>query len=62
MDLGLKDKVVIVTGGAKGIGAAIVRATEISKPFKPAGGSTKTSRNGQLAEVARVKVFGGSSF
>jgi NAD(P)-dependent dehydrogenase (short-subunit alcohol dehydrogenase family) len=25
MDLGLKDKVVIVTGGAKGIGAAIVR-------------------------------------
>jgi L-fucose dehydrogenase len=26
MDLGLKDKVVIVTGGAKGIGAAIVRA------------------------------------
>src|SRR5215472_3836003 len=26
MDLGLQDKVVIVTGGAKGIGAAIVRA------------------------------------
>lgn len=26
MDLGLKDKVIIVTGGAKGIGAAIVRA------------------------------------
>jgi len=26
MDLGLKDKIVIVTGGAKGIGAAIVRA------------------------------------
>jgi L-fucose dehydrogenase len=26
MDLGLKEKVVIVTGGAKGIGAAIVRA------------------------------------
>jgi L-fucose dehydrogenase len=26
MDLGLKDKVVMVTGGAKGIGAAIVRA------------------------------------
>src|ERR1700745_3181820 len=26
MDLQLKDKVVIVTGGAKGIGAAIVRA------------------------------------
>src|SRR5437868_2393516 len=26
MDLGLKDKVVVVTGGAKGIGAAIVRA------------------------------------
>ena len=26
MDLELKDKVVIVTGGAKGIGAAIVRA------------------------------------
>jgi L-fucose dehydrogenase len=26
MDLGLKDKVVIVTGGAKGIGAAIVRS------------------------------------
>ncbi len=25
MDLELKDKVVIVTGGAKGIGAAIVR-------------------------------------
>jgi len=27
MDLGLKDKVVMVTGGAKGIGAAIVRTT-----------------------------------
>src|SRR5579862_7040273 len=26
MDLGLKDKVVVVTGGAKGIGAATVRA------------------------------------
>ena len=26
MDLQLKDKVIIVTGGAKGIGAAIVRA------------------------------------
>ncbi len=26
MDLGLKDKVVVVTGGAKGVGAAIVRA------------------------------------
>src|SRR5690349_14909617 len=26
MDLGLRDKVVIVTGGAKGIGAAIVHA------------------------------------
>ena len=26
MDLGLKDKVIIVTGGAKGIGAAIVKA------------------------------------
>src|SRR6476646_9966486 len=26
MDLELKDKVIIVTGGAKGIGAAIVRA------------------------------------
>ena len=25
MDLGLKDKVIIVTGGAKGIGAAIVQ-------------------------------------
>ena len=26
MDLQLKDKVILVTGGAKGIGAAIVRA------------------------------------
>lgn len=34
MDLGLKDKVVLVTGGAKGIGAAIVRtaATEGAIP------------------------------
>src|SRR5882724_2240382 len=29
MDLQLKDKVVIVTGGAKGIGAAIVRASAV---------------------------------
>ena len=35
MDLGLKEKVVIVTGGAKGIGAAIVRecATEGAVPM-----------------------------
>jgi len=31
MDLGLKDKVVIVTGGAKGIGAAIVHAVAAEK-------------------------------
>jgi len=31
MDLGLKDKVIIVTGGAKGIGAAIVSALEAEK-------------------------------
>ncbi len=34
MDLQLKDKVVMVTGGAKGIGAAIVHACAPKVPFR----------------------------
>ena len=45
MDLQIKDKVILVTGGAKGIGAAIVRACA-------AEGATPVivDRDGQAAE------------
>lgn len=59
MDLGLKDKVVIVTGGAKGIGEAI------SKLVAAEGGTTVIAgRNAEDNEkaVQEIKAAGGKAF
>ncbi|WP_430511990.1 hypothetical protein [Pannonibacter phragmitetus] len=43
MDLGLKDKVIIVTGGASGIGAAVTEILAEEGPFRssPRGGNRR---------------------
>lgn len=51
MDLGLKDKVVLITGGASGIGAAIVRAV-VSE-----GAAAVVADRSAEQEVDRAKVF-----
>src|SRR5579862_8669960 len=45
MDLGLKDKVVLITGGASGIGAAIVRAV-----VSEGAAAVIVDRNAELAQ------------
>lgn len=64
MDLELKDKVVIVTGGAKGIGAAIVRACagEGAVPVivdrdAEAGGQLQSELRGQGAACGLITVL-----
>jgi L-fucose dehydrogenase len=54
MDLELKDKVVIVTGGAKGIGAAIVRAC-VSEGAVPVIVDRDPEAGGQLQKGLRAK-------
>jgi len=51
MDLDLKDKVVLVTGGASGIGAAIVRAV-VSE-----GAAAVIADRSAEQEIARAKVY-----
>jgi len=51
MDLDLKDKVVLVTGGASGIGAAIVRAV-VSE-----GAAAVIADRAAEQEIARAKVY-----
>ena len=53
MDLGLKDKVVIVTGGAKGIGAAIVRAC-VQEGAVP----VIVGRDGDVGAELRIEIEG----
>lgn len=64
MDLGLKDKVVLVTGGAKGIGAAIVRAVSgegaipvIVDRDVEAGKRLKTELAGAACEVVAADLL-----
>lgn len=66
MDLGLKGKVAIVTGGSMGIGKATTLAEEVAKDgilvncIHP--GSTRTPRNVRLArERATAEHHGGGS-
>lgn len=55
MDLGLKDKVIVVTGGAKGIGAAIVRACA-----KEGAVPIIVGRDAEAGEKLRSEVCGSS--
>lgn len=51
MDLLLKDKVIIVTGGAKGIGEGIVRQLALEGAVPVIVGRDKTDNNRLLAEI-----------
>ena len=59
MDLQLKDKVIIVTGGAKGIGAGIVKqlANEGAIPV-----IVGRDEKDNLAHVTTIKSSGGNCF
>ncbi|HYH57070.1 MAG TPA: SDR family oxidoreductase, partial [Anseongella sp.] len=59
MDLGLKDKVVIVTGGAKGIGRAIVDSLAAEGAIPVVVGR---SEGDNLQAVGEVEAAGGKSF
>jgi len=55
MDLGLKDKVIIVTGGAKGIGAAIVRALAVEGALPVIVGRDPEAGRNLQAELQRSR-------
>lgn len=59
MDLGLKDKVIIVTGGAKGIGAAIVDVLAAEGAKVVIIGRNKTDND---KKVVAVEAAGGTCF
>ncbi|HTM91363.1 MAG TPA: SDR family NAD(P)-dependent oxidoreductase, partial [Flavisolibacter sp.] len=60
MDLGLKDKIVIVTGGAKGIGAAIAIALAKEGGFAVIVGRNEEENNVTVKEIQNNsgKAFG----
>jgi L-fucose dehydrogenase len=60
MDLGLKDKIVIVTGGAKGIGAAIAKALAKEGSFAVIVGRNEEDNNVTVKEIQNNsgKAFG----
>lgn len=59
MDLNLKDKVIIVTGGAKGIGAGIVKSLAAEGAIPIVVGRNEADN---LKVVAEVEAGGGRSF
>jgi len=59
MDLNLKDKVIIVSGGAKGIGAGIVKALATEGAIPIVVGRNEADN---LKVVAEVEASGGRSF
>jgi L-fucose dehydrogenase len=59
MDLGLKDKVIIVTGGAKGIGQGIVRVLASEGAIPVIIGRDENDNNKTLAEIVAT---GGKAF
>ena len=58
MDLQLKDKIIIVTGGAKGIGEGIVKALAKEGAFPVIIGR---SQEDNLATVEAIKAEGGKA-
>ena len=58
MDLQLKDKIIIVTGGAKGIGEGIVKALAKEDAFPVIIGR---SQEDNLATVEAIKAEGGKA-
>jgi len=59
MDLGLKDKVIIVTGGAKGIGEAISRLVAAEGAIAVIAGRSAVDNE---KTVAAIKAAGGKAF
>lgn len=53
MDLGLKDKIIIVTGGAKGIGAAITEVLALEGAFPVIIGRNEEDNRQHLAHIER---------
>ena len=51
MDLGLKDKIIIVTGGAKGIGAGIAKALAGEKAIPVVVGRSKEDNEAIVKEI-----------
>jgi len=56
MDLQLKDKVIIVTGGAKGIGASIVRACGQEGAIPVIDGRGAEAAEHRQSELHRARV------
>lgn len=58
MDLNLKGKIILVSGGAKGIGAAIVKALAIENAFPIIIGRNETDNQNMLQEVKDLGLNG----
>ncbi|HVW97617.1 MAG TPA: SDR family oxidoreductase [Mucilaginibacter sp.] len=59
MDLGLKEKVIVVTGGAKGIGAGIVKSLAAEGAIPVIVGRNETDN---LQMVKEIEVSGGQAY
>ena len=62
MDLGLKDKIIIVTGGSKGIGAGIVSLLAKEAAFPIIVGRNKPSIEKLIVEVKKKNLKVGYAF
>ncbi|WP_175635824.1 L-fucose dehydrogenase [Pedobacter ghigonis] len=58
MDLNLKEKIILVSGGAKGIGAAIVKALAIENAFPIIIGRNEADNQSMLQEITDLGLQG----